>query len=195
MKNTLMIDLETTGSVPGCCILTLGAAGRDKNGKPVDFYKRIAHYRSKNDGFLDESKTIDWWQTKDEETRKEAFCGHDNPEDVIKNFYDFIQENFDTSVNNFSVWCKGSDFDFPILKRYFERYGFECPWKFWTQRDYRTLQAVFPFIKQHEKNACKHSALEDAKAQLRGLEYFTSLKAIFKEKPTDISSINKIKVN
>ena len=54
MKNTLMIDLETTGKRPGCCILTIGAAGIDKNGLEVNFYSKIHHDKSKDEGFDDD---------------------------------------------------------------------------------------------------------------------------------------------
>ena len=191
MKNVLMLDLETTGSVPGCCILTIGASGLDKDGGSVEFYKRIAHYRSKSDGFLDEAKTLEWWEKQDESIRFEAFSGRDNPEEVINEFLGFIDENFSVTAKSFSVWCKGPDFDFPILKRYFERYGHEFPWAFWQQRDYRTIQAMSSLIKRHENNQGAHSALEDAKAQMRGLEYFWSLKQLDLLKELDTA--NRIK--
>lgn len=189
MKNTLMIDLETTGKRPGCCILTIGAAGIDKNGLEVNFYARIHHDKSKDEGFDDDPETLDWWRKQDEETLREVFGGRDFPGDIVREFVSFVKKNFDTLAKNFTVWSKGSDFDFPILKAYLEAYEEKTPWPFWTQRDYRTLQAVFPFIKAAEKNGEKHNALEDAQAQMRGLITFMSLKAIFKEKPKNINKV------
>lgn len=72
---------------------------------------------------------------------------------------------------------------------YLDAYDLETPWPFWSQRDYRTLQAVFPFLKAEEKNGEKHNALEDARAQMRGLEHFMSLEAVFKEKPKNINKV------
>lgn len=190
MKNTLMIDLETTGKRPGCCILTIGVAGIDKNGLEVNFYARIHHDKSKDEGFNDDPETLDWWRNQDTATLTEAFAGtNEGPKEVVNEFVNFVNKNFDTSAKDFTVWCKGSDFDFPILNAYLDAYGLATPWPFWAQRDYRTLQAVFPFIKAEEKNVGKHNALEDAKAQMRGLEYFVSLKAIFKEKPNKVKTI------
>lgn len=190
MKNTLMIDLETTGKRPGCCILTIGAAGIDKNGLEVNFYAHIHHDKSKDEGFDDDPETLDWWRKQDTATLKEAFVGgSEGPKDVVSEFVDFVNKNFDTSANNFTVWSKGSDFDFPILKAYLDAYDLATPWPYWTQRDYRTLQAVFPFIKAAEKNGEKHNAHEDAQAQMRGLITFMSLEAIFKEKPKNINKV------
>ena len=42
MKNELMIDIETTGTNPGCKVLTLGAFGFAKDGSQVEFYKRFS---------------------------------------------------------------------------------------------------------------------------------------------------------
>lgn len=187
MNNTLMIDLETTGKRPGCCILTIGAAGIDKNGKEVNFYAKIHHDKSKDEGFDDDPETLAWWRKQDTATLTEAFCGRDFPGDIVREFASFVGKNFNTQAKNFTVWSKGSDFDFPILKAYFEAYEENIPWPFWTQRDYRTLQAVFPFLKSEEKNGEKHNALEDAKAQMRGLEHFMSLEAVFKEKPKNVN--------
>lgn len=190
MNNTLMIDLETTGKRPGCCILSIGAAGIDKNGLEVKFYARIHHDKSKDEGFDDDPETIAWWRKQDTVTLKEAFGGMEGPQDVVNKFVDFVRKNFDTSAKDFSIWSKGSDFDFPILKAYLDAYDLETPWPFWSHRDYRTLQAVFPFIKAAEKNGEKHNAIEDAQAQMRGLITFMSLEAIFKEKPKNINKVN-----
>jgi hypothetical protein len=190
IKNTLMIDLETTGKRPGCCILTIGAAGIDKDGLEINFYEKIHHDKSKDDGFDDDPETIAWWQKQGTATLQEAFAGTTNcPQDVVNKFVDFVRKNFETSAKDFSIWSKGSDFDFPILKAYLDAYYLETPWPFWSQRDYRTLQAVFPFIKAAEKNGEKHNALEDAQAQMRGLITFMSLEAIFKEKPKNINKV------
>lgn len=189
MNNTLMIDLETTGKRPGCCILTIGAAGIDKNGLEVKFYARIHHDKSKYEGFDDDPETLDFWRKQDTATLTEAFGGRDFPGDTVREFVSFVGKNFDTQAKNFTVWSKGSDFDFPILKAYLDAYDLATPWPFWCQRDYRTLQAVFPFIKAEEKNVEKHNALEDAQAQMRGLEHFMSLEAVFNEKPKKVNKI------
>ena len=84
MKNTLMIDLETTGKRPGCCILTIGAAGIDKNGLEVNFYAKISYDKSKAEGFDDDPETLAWWRKQDTATLKEAFSGTtEGPQDVV----------------------------------------------------------------------------------------------------------------
>ena len=104
MNNTLMIYLETTGKRPGCCILSIGAAGIDKNGIEVNFYARISYDKSKVDGFDDDPETIAWWRKQEEETRQEAFGGRDFPGDIVREFIFFVKNNFDTQKKNFSIW-------------------------------------------------------------------------------------------
>lgn len=173
MKNELMIDIETTGQKPGCKVLTFGAFGFDKNGKQVQFYERFDYSKLGEAGLTDDQKTLEWWEGKDEDARDEAFEGKADPAESIAKFKMFFNANFDLGYGKgFRVWCCGLDFDFPILQEFFRRFGFAFPWKFWDQYDYRTVKNLFPIIKNAERNAAAHTALEDAKAQMRGLREF-----------------------
>ena len=173
MRNVLMIDIETTGKMPGCRVLTIGAFGFDKDGNQVEFYKRLDAAKMHDEGLADDAQTIDWWANKPKDVFAEAFGGSDDPATSIGEFKSFCYGNFRMGKDDgFQVWCNGLDFDFPILKAFFEHYGFHFPWKFWCQYDYRTINNIFPIVKAAEKNKDAHNALEDAKAQMRGLRDF-----------------------
>lgn len=173
MRNTLMIDIETTGTDPGCKVLTIGAFGFDKDGRQVQFYKRLDRLKLIEEGFKDDVKTMKWWTEKDKAVFDEAFNGKDDPAEAIADFKMFLYSNFKMGrYDCFEVWCNGLDFDFPILKAFCKHYGFDFPWKFYVQHDYRTIKNEFPEIKDHEKNDGKHNALEDSKAQMRGLRHY-----------------------
>ena len=174
MFNTLMIDIETTGTNPGCKVLSIGAFGFNEEGHQVEFYERISPTLMEKEGFKDEFGTMEWWHKQDEGVMAEAFGGTKSPQVALSEFKMFFYKNFNPGRKEmpFTVWCCGIDFDFPILEMLFIRMGFNWPWKFFQQRDYRTLKEVFPEIKKNEGNLEKHNALEDAKAQMRGLRYF-----------------------
>lgn len=174
MKNILMIDLETTGTKPGCKVLTLGAFGFDKNGNQVEFYARMSVAEMEKSLFKDEESTISWWNTQSTDAYAEAFEGKEDPKEALANFKMFVLQNFDirSRVNKFEVWSCGIDFDFPILREFMERYGYKGLWNFWQQYDYRTIKNCFPGVKMYEQNTAKHTALEDCKAQMRGLRAF-----------------------
>lgn len=172
MRNELMIDIETTGTRPGCKVLSIGAFGFDKDGLQCEFYKRFDANQQLE--FVDDKDTLDWWNRQDPATRQEAFGGTASPEEGICDFKKFFYKNFDTSrYSGFRVWCCGLDFDFPILQHFFRTFGFNFPWAFYMQYDYRTIKNLFPnTVKPAEGNIEKHNALEDSKAQMRGLRAF-----------------------
>lgn len=175
MNNELMLDLETTGSEPGCKVLTIGAAGFSKTGEYVEFYVRFNNEKlSKH--FADDPSTMTWWSSQSNEARSEAFGGTEDPTKGLADFKQWVLTNFNTGrFDKFKVWSRGIDFDFPILKSFMKVFGFTLPWQFLQQYDYRTIANLFPVIKISEINNMKHGALEDSKAQLRGLRAFYSL--------------------
>lgn len=177
MINELMIDIETTGTEPGCKVLSLGAFGFSKTGEQVDFYRRFNHSKQGEVGLIDDEKTVEWWSNPDRAAaRAEAFGGKTDPAEGIGEFKQWFYTHFNTGkYNKFRVWCCGLDFDFPILKEFFHRFGFGFPWPYYMQCDYHTLKNLAPIIKASEGNVAKHTALENAKAQLRGLRAFYEL--------------------
>ena len=173
MKNELMLDIETTGNKVGCKVLSLGAFGFDKDGLQVEFYRRFAIDKQAEVGLTDDQATMSWWDRQGEEARAEAFGGTTLPADGIGDFRLWFIRNFLTGkFDNFRVWCCGLDFDFPILQHFMKAFGYSFPWMFWQQYDYRTIKNLFPVIKIDECNTAKHTALEDCKAQMRGLRSF-----------------------
>lgn len=177
MVNELMIDIETSGNKPGCKVLSLGAFGFDKDGNQVEFYRRFDTKSQVAQGLFDTDSTMTWWNQQGKEAFEEAFGGDTDPIQGIADFKQWVMQNFRTGkFDKFKVWSCGIDFDFPILNRFFEAFGFNgCPWIYWMQCDYRTVKKLFPVIKDAEGNVLKHSAIEDAKAQMRGLRAFYSL--------------------
>lgn len=173
MTNELMIDIETTGQKPGCKVLSLGAFGFDKDGNQVEFYRRFAIDKQAEAGLTDDASTMDWWQRLYPEARTEAFGGKTDPAEGLGEFKQWFLKNFSTGKNDgFRVWACGLDFDFPILQYFMRTFGYSFPWFFRNQYDYRTIKNLFPVIKEDEGNFAKHTALEDSKAQMRGLRSF-----------------------
>ena len=173
IQNELMLDIETTGQKPGCKVLSLGAFGFDKDGNQVEFYKRFDMDAQTIEGLTDDPATMEWWGNQSELARIEAFGGKTDPKEGISEFKQWFYSHFSAGYGSrFRVWCCGLDFDFPILQEFFRRFGFTFPWKYWLQYDYRTIKNIFVGVKSNEGNVAKHTAIEDAKAQMRGLRYF-----------------------
>jgi len=125
------------------------------------------------EGLIDDDSTMEWWSRQDPAIRAEAFGGTTMPTAGIGEFKHWFYEHFSTGkYDRFRVWSCGLDFDFPILQNFMQTFGYNFPWFFWNQYDYRTIKNLFPAIKADEGNIAKHTALEDAKAQMRGLRSF-----------------------
>ena len=72
-----MIDLETTGTRPGCRVLSIGAFGFSKDGQQVQFYRRLRIAEQAYKGLVDEPATLEWWRKQAADVRDEAFSGQD----------------------------------------------------------------------------------------------------------------------
>ena len=164
MKN-VMIDLETLGVSPGCCILSIGAIKFCPDIGKVDlrenaFYKVLDWRDQEFEGFTIESDIWNWWdkQLKD---AKMSLLGRDDLKMTIENFCEFLPENP-------IVWGNGSSFDISILEYVYRYYKIEIPWKFWNIRDCRTLKALYESRRgglSLKMSGTKHLAIDDAISQ------------------------------
>ena len=152
----MMLDIETSGNLPGCKILSIGAVLFDKKGFYEEFYMRASYDSQLH--LVDHQSTMDWWNTQDEEVFKEAFGGTDDLKDVLNKLIEFI-----TRHNPSTIWCKGAAFDFAILNVALNSLGLkELPFK--KLRCMRGLNDLLD-IPEIWLKGNKHNALDDAKNQ------------------------------
>jgi len=169
----IMIDLETLSTKNNASILTIGAIKFNRTNFKVTkkFYKRISHESNEyyNRDFNDQ--TISWWNTQDEEAKKEIFENKDriNLNLALQELSIFIGNS------RAKIWANGAAFDIPILESAYEACNLDCPWKFWNIRDVRTIYDLGNlnlnnFKRQNNMlNNC-HNALADCETQLAAME-------------------------
>ncbi|ENO08979.1 exonuclease family protein [Escherichia coli O157:H43 str. T22] len=68
------------------------------------------------------------------------------------------------------VWGNGANFDNTILRRSYERQGIPCPWRYYNDRDVRTIVELGKAIDFDARTAIpfegeRHNALDDARYQ------------------------------
>ena len=166
MKYTdLMLDIETYGQGSNATILAIAAVEFDlKTGETGrEFYHTIkADGQSRWDRVSDKS-TMDWWSKQSYEARKHVFGGDQlNLGAAMKRFVNWIGNT------DYAVWGNGSSFDCVITKNAIEACGYECPWKFWNERDVRTLVHLNPYIKKNTPfEGVPHYAPDDCKHQIK----------------------------
>lgn len=161
-----MIDIETLGLAASSKILSIGAVaftiGTDVT---YPFYRTVEtkagqEYRTTTDS------TIKWWSEQDESIIQEAHSGVTLLRDVL-----FMLDNFIRYYpKDTLIWCKGVNFDFPILEHAFIENNITIPWKYYQLMDCRTAFNMFKDRVPKEPNSNAHNALEDAIAQAKQLQ-------------------------
>lgn len=163
--NNIMLDIETMGTSSEAAILSIGACYfNPKTGEIGDtFYEKCSLKSSIDVGLVVDASTVIWWLQQENEARSE-FYSNDSEQHInecLLNLASFIDENA-------QVWGNGSTFDNTIVKSAYKKaLGFEPPWKFWNDRDVRTIVQLgyeigFDPKKDLPFEGVKHNALSDA---------------------------------
>ncbi|ELT8084768.1 3'-5' exoribonuclease [Escherichia coli] len=165
----LMIDLETMGKNPDAPIISIGAIFFDPQTGDMgpEFSKTIDLETA---GGVIDRDTIKWWLKQSREAQS-AIMTDEIPLDVaLRLFIEFIEKN---SGGCFvQVWGNGANFDNVILRRSYERQGIPCPWRYYNDRDVRTIVELGKAIDFDARTAIpfegeRHNALDDARYQAK----------------------------
>lgn len=170
----VMVDLETMGNKSSAPIVSIGAVFfNPASGRTgAEFYAVVSLESSMILGGLPDAGTILWWLKQSPEARSAITMGDAMPlEDALELFSDFISENSDAG-SNVQVWGNGASFDNVILRSSYERANIECPWKFWNDRDVRTITEMGEAIGIKPRydipfEGDMHNALSDARHQVK----------------------------
>ena len=156
-----MIDIETVGTGPEACILTIAAQCfdplvRNDLHKLQNFYCRVDIDSQPNRKI--EQSTIDWWATQPLEAKDEAFNeqGRIPLEIALQNLAKVIWHCK-------RVWANGPTFDMNILEHAFKSFNMALPWQYYNVRDARTIYSLWPDL---QKYPASHHALEDCRRQI-----------------------------
>ena len=159
----LMIDIETVGTGPEACILTIAAQSFDPLGTGYhkqQFYARIDP--DSQPGRNVEQGTIDWWATQPPEAQEEAF-GLDN-----RIALDTALEELGRLIwQSKSIWANGPTFDMNILEHAYKSYNKPLPWQYYMVRDSRTVFSLWP---DQPIPPTTHHALQDCQRQIGMLQ-------------------------
>ena len=155
----IMIDIETVGTGPEACILTIAAQTFDPLStgyQKQDYYARV-DVDSQPDREVDDS-TVEWWATQPKEAQDEAF-GEEGRIPLKQSLEELSKLCFHCKL----TWANGTTFDMVILENAFKQLGLPIPWQFWNVRDARTVYSLYPDL---PKPRASHHALEDCRRQI-----------------------------
>ncbi|EAW0247216.1 3'-5' exoribonuclease [Salmonella enterica] len=171
--NNLMIDLETMGNKPNAPIVSIGAVFFDPSTGELgpEFYRVVSLKSAIAGGAVPDPETIIWWMQQSKEARM-AICDEDAIpiSSALIKLNTFILDNSD--IDKVQVWGNGATFDNVILRASYDRELIPCMWKFWNDRDVRTIVELGRQIGINPRRDIPfegdmHNALADAKHQAK----------------------------
>ncbi|EEW6173311.1 3'-5' exoribonuclease domain-containing protein [Escherichia coli] len=165
----LMIDLETMGKNPDAPIISIGAIFFDPQTGDMgpEFSKTIDLETA---GGVIDRDTIKWWLKQSREAQSAIMTDEIPLDDALLQLRKFIDEN--SGEFFVQVWGNGANFDNTILRRSYERQGIPCPWRYYNDRDVRTIVELGKAIDFDARTAIpfegeRHNALDDARYQAK----------------------------
>ena len=165
----LMIDLETMGKNPDAPIISIGAIFFDPQTGDMgpEFSKTIDLETA---GGVIDRDTIKWWLKQSREAQSAIMTDEIPLDDALLQLREFIDEN--SGEFFVQVWGNGANFDNTILRRSYERQGIPCPWRYYNDRDIRTIVELGKAIDFDARTAIpfegeRHNALDDARYQAK----------------------------
>lgn len=173
--NNVMIDIEALGKKANAPIGSIGAVFfHPVTGELGErFYCRVDFENDMLNGAIPDGDTIKWWLRQSSGARAELISDDACPIwDAVSQFSDWLTDNAE-SLESLHVWANSPSFDCAILKSSFERTDTDIPWKYWNERDVRTMKEVGfaimnmgRFLGTAETIGVKHNALDDAISQV-----------------------------
>lgn len=156
-----MVDIETLGRRPGAVVLAIGAV-RFEPGAPLEgphFLVKIDIQDAERLGLKVDCGTLMWWLERLEMLREMASIEGLAVRNALASFEAWLPAGDD-----WEIWANSPSFDCRLLEAAFDAAGCELPWRYWQERDYRTLKAIAGGLEPApERLATKmHSALDDA---------------------------------
>ena len=163
----IVIDLETLSTQPNALVLSIGAVGLNKYGDILPgagFHLPIDPAAQQKRRHVDIG-TQQWWAgIKCPIARCASIDAPATTQALVENaltaFSDFVNEWSDQDT--VCIWGNGCSFDNVILATLYQDWNKPLPWRFWNDRDMRTITAIFPHLKLLPFDGFKHHALDDA---------------------------------
>ncbi|WP_432643666.1 3'-5' exoribonuclease domain-containing protein [Enterobacter hormaechei] len=138
----LMVDIEAFGKKADSPVVSIGAVFFDPStgNTGSEFYKVISLESAMASGGVPDASTIIFWLKASPETRSELVMDDAIPlDDALLQLNEFIAENAANGPEYVQVWGNGATYDNVLLEASYDRTGIRCPWKFWNNRDVRTV--------------------------------------------------------
>lgn len=159
----VMIDIETMGKGSFSAIVSIAAVRFDfRTGKSSESIEMSVSLQSCLDaGLKVDASTVVWWMEQNDEARRALLS---NSQISISTALDALNA-FITDKDK--VWGNSARFDLGLLENAYNMLKKPIPWKYYNERDVRTLVAFAPNVKkEYPRAGIAHNALDDCKHQI-----------------------------
>lgn len=133
--------------------------------------------------------TVKWWGEQGKEARKVLKPSKKDLKlkDAMESFSEYCEQV--GILSDSQMYCRGQDFDAPILDSLYDAVGIDKPIRYWNYRDVRTVIQCWTFDRRgqiedvgYEDIFVKHNALHDCAAAVCDMyEAFTVLPELLQE--------------
>jgi hypothetical protein len=164
-----MIDTETLAVGNDAVVLTIGAVKFnpfEENSIAEKLHLKLNTSEQIEKGRRVDEDTLAWWGKQDKEVRDAAFSEDDRV--TVSEALDIISK-WTSDINK--IWCQGPSFDFPLMYDLYSMYEKPVPWKFWLERDSRTVTGLIPENIKEKIDFSAHNAVDDCIAQAKCVQY------------------------
>lgn len=143
-------DIETLGKTPDCVVVSAAFLVFDFNeDKTFQQYVDEACYvkfnvsAQKKAGRVVDQDTLNWWKRQDDVVRRELMPSENDVsiEEGTAEILQYLKSKgiHDRNGKDVIRFCRGQDFDIPIMGHLMKSVGQELPGAYWNSRDIRTF--------------------------------------------------------
>lgn len=171
MIPAISIDLETLSTQPNAAIASIGACRFDPRGDWIGdtFHLHVSLSNCQRHGLVIDADTVLWWLKQSGDAQQALGIGQIDAAPLVVAL-DAFAGFVDSTGNEPELWVNGASFDLPILASAYRAINWPTPWKFWQERDLRTLKALNKGARI-ERTGTHHHALDDAMHQARLIQH------------------------
>lgn len=162
--NHVMIDIETLSTEPNAVIVELAAVPFDMRSTGESFSAAINPDSCLKVGLHVSMDTIKWHSIN---SKIIPVHGTASLLDALMYFRSWAGDLERESGKELVFWANSPSFDLVILRSAYKAINVEPFWKYWQERDMRTVMSLLP-KRMHMKNS--HVALEDCVVQINCLK-------------------------
>lgn len=152
------IDIESLSTAVDTVVLSIGAQMFNEHGLVGEGFHVVLDQEEQLPMRSVSASTLEWWMGQSQEARDAIWKA---PKVSVKLALEMLRVHISRADR---IWCRGLNFDLPILDHLHAQNGMKTPWAYYYGRDSRTLLELVPPGPKTNGHVAHH-ALSDAREE------------------------------